>query len=79
MVSAGTPVMGSAHSGVLRTPSARPKRYERYDEPGGALGRQVLLVQAEHEAVAERLVVEPLAHDDVGHGDEHGRVRGRAG
>ena len=38
IVAAGTPVIVWAHSGVFRTPSLSPRRYERHDEPGGALG-----------------------------------------
>ena len=37
-VAAGTPVIVSAHAGVLRTPSASPIRYARYDAPAGAPG-----------------------------------------
>jgi len=36
IVAAGIPVMAAAHSGVLRTPSARPSRYARYEAPAGA-------------------------------------------
>src|SRR5215471_2405945 len=38
IVSAGTPVMGWAHSGVLRIPSVKPSRYDRHDESGGVPG-----------------------------------------
>ena len=44
---------------------------------GGARGRafrQMRLVEAQHMAVAEGLVVQALAHDHLGHGDQGGGV-----
>ncbi len=50
---------------------------EKVGAIGGARGRplgQVGLVEAQYHPVEEGLIVKTLAHDDLGHGDEHGRV-----
>src|SRR5215472_2935838 len=45
---------------------------------GRRAGGQMPLVEPQHEAVEEGLVVEILAHDDLGHGDQHSGVRARS-
>ena len=74
-VSAGMPVISAAHSGVFRTPSASPKRYERYEAPAGAPGGRCASSKPSTWRSRIGLIVQPLAGDHVGHGDEGGGVR----